>query len=124
MKSHDKNDMVKALTPRGVNLSDKSFLLVAFFLFFLFTIPFLSAETSCTYVDTPGMQISLLNCNIPNTNPLCLTGSGGTVLTAPTISLLNCRIPNTNPLCWFYYFGIGLLQKNIILINGGILNII
>lgn len=40
MKSHDKNDMVKALTSRGVNLSDKSFLLVAFFLFFLIAIPF------------------------------------------------------------------------------------
>lgn len=119
MKSHDKNDMVKALTSRGVNLSDKSFLLVVFFLFFLIAIPFLSAENF-----TPEMQISLLNCNIPNTNPLCLTGSGGTVLTAPTISLLNCRIPNTNPLCWFYSFGMSLISKNIILINGGILNII
>lgn len=93
--------------------------LLVIFTIILIAIPFISSENF-----TPEMQISLLNCNIPNTNPLCLTGSGGTVLTAPTISLLNCRIPNTNPLCWFYYFGIGLLQKNIILINGGILNII
>lgn len=66
MKSHDKNDMVKALTPRGVNLSDKSFLLVAFFLFFLIAIPLISS-------------VSLLNCNIPNTNPLCLTGKTETI---------------------------------------------
>jgi hypothetical protein len=52
------------------------------------------------------------------------TSCGGTVLTAPTISLLNCRIPNTNPLCWFYSFGMSLISKNIILINGGILNIL
>lgn len=70
MKSHDKNDMVKALTQWDVNLSDKSFLLVAFFLFFLIAIPFLS----CVYVDVQPIQVSLLNCNIPNTNPLCLTG--------------------------------------------------
>jgi hypothetical protein len=36
---------------------------------FLIAIPFIS----CVYVDVQPIQVSLLNCKIPNTNPLCLT---------------------------------------------------
>ena len=98
MKSHNKNDMVKALTPRGVNLSDKSFLLVVFFLFFLIVIPCLSAENFI-----PEMQIILTKLQFPNTNPLCLTGSGGTVLTAPNNFFTKLSRYQHESFMWFYF---------------------